>query len=51
MATPDPIDEQRHTADDTELWNESYYLDWFSEDLSLGGYARIGFYPNLDRVW
>ena len=51
MATPDPIDERRHTPDDTELWNESYYLDWFKEDLSLGGYVRIGFYPNLDRVW
>ena len=51
MGTPDPTDEQRHAADDTELWNESYYLDWFSEDLSLGGYVRIGFYPNLDRVW
>ena len=51
MGTPDPIDERRHTPDDTPLWNESYYLDWFSEDLSLGGYVRIGFYPNLDRVW
>ena len=51
MATPDPTDEQRHRPDDTELWNESYYFDWFSEDLSLGGYVRIGFYPNLQRVW
>lgn len=33
------------------MWNESYYLDWFTEDGSLGGYARIGFYPNLDRLW
>ncbi len=51
MGDLDPRDEQRHTPDDTELWNESYYLDWFSEDLSVGGYVRIGFYPNLDRVW
>ncbi len=51
MGTLDPLDERRHTPDDAELWNESYYLDWFSEDLSLGGYVRIGFYPNLDRVW
>lgn len=51
MATPDHSDEQRHRPDDTELWNESYYFDWFTEDLSLGGYVRIGFYPNLDRVW
>ena len=51
MGTLDPLDERRHTPDDVELWNESYYLDWFSEDLSLGGYVRIGFYPNLHRVW
>ena len=51
MTTPDPLDERRHTPDDDPLWNESYYLDWFAEDLSVGGYARIGFYPNLGRVW
>ncbi|MFV0318527.1 MAG: hypothetical protein ACK5O2_16395 [Microthrixaceae bacterium] len=52
MAPIDPADEQRHVADpEIELWNESYYLDWFTEDATLGGYIRIGFYPNLDRVW
>lgn len=51
MADVDPRDERRHRHDDTELWNESYYFDWFTEDLSLGGYVRIGFYPNLGRVW
>lgn len=52
MSTPNPADEARHTPDpDEPLWNESYYLDWFAEDLSVGGYVRIGFYPNLDRVW
>lgn len=51
MAAPDPRDERRHTPDDDPLWNESYYLDWFAEDLSVGGYARIGLYPNLGRVW
>lgn len=52
MAQFDPADEHRHAADPAvELWNESYYLDWFTEDLSLGGYVRIGFYPNLHRVW
>ncbi len=51
MGTPEHRDEHRHRPDDDPLWNESYYLDWFSEDLSLGGYARIGFYPNLGRVW
>jgi hypothetical protein len=51
MATPDPADEARHPAGEEALWNESYYLDWFAEDLSVGGYVRIGFYPNLGRVW
>lgn len=51
MATPDPIDEQRHTPGEELLWNESYYLDWFAEDLSVGGYLRVGFYPNLGKVW
>lgn len=52
MPQIDPVDEARHRPDPTvELWNESYYLDWFTDDLTLGGYVRIGFYPNLDRVW
>jgi hypothetical protein len=51
MTSPDPLDERRHQPDETPLWNESYYFDWFAPDLSSGGYARIGFYPNLGRVW
>lgn len=51
MATPDPDDEARHPSDDAPLWNESYYFDWFTEDLSLGGYVRVGFNPNRGTVW
>jgi hypothetical protein len=52
MPCVEPEDEHRHDPDPSiGLWNESYYLDWFAEDLSVGGYLRIGFYPNLDRVW
>lgn len=51
MAALDPVDELRHVPGTEELWNESYYFDWFSEDGSLGGYLRVGLYPNLDRVW
>lgn len=51
MGELDPRDEQRHTPADSELWNESYYFDWFNDDLSVGGYVRVGFYPNMDRVW
>ena len=46
-----PVDEARHAPDPAiELWNESYYLDWFAADGSLGGYVRIGFAPNLGTV-
>lgn len=51
MAVPDPSDELRHPPDDNPLWNESYYLDWFDREGSIGGYVRVGFYPNLGVVW
>lgn len=51
MAVPDPSDELRHPPDDNPLWNESYYLDWFDREASIGGYVRVGFYPNLGVVW
>lgn len=51
MAEIDPRDEQRHEAGGDPLWNESYYLDWFSPDGRLGGYVRMGFAPALGGVW
>ena len=45
-----PVDEHRHPHDGELLWNESYYLDWFDEAGTLGGYLRIGFYPNMGKV-
>jgi hypothetical protein len=51
MPSIDPVDERRHTIDDDPLWNESYYLDWFTDDGRLGGYVRIGFVPALGGVW
>jgi hypothetical protein len=37
------------------MWSESYYLDWFDDAGTTGGYVRIGFVPNLHggagRVW
>lgn len=47
----DPRDEHRHEPDDDPLWNESWYYDWATSDGRLGGYVRIGLYPNLDTVW
>jgi hypothetical protein len=47
----DPDDEQRHPPGPEELWNESYYLDFVTDDASVAGYARIGLYPNLGVTW
>ena len=47
----DPADEQTHPAGPEPLWNESYYLDFVSHDASVGGYVRIGRYPNLGVIW
>ncbi len=41
-----PDDEARHTPDAEELWNESYYCDFVNADGSLGGWLRLGLYPN-----
>jgi hypothetical protein len=43
----DPLDEATHPAGDDPLWGESYYLDFTAADGSVGGYVRIGRYPNL----
>lgn len=57
MGQVNPADEARHEPDPgaNELYNESYYLDWFTEDGRSGGYVRIGFVPNLEgddgHVW
>jgi hypothetical protein len=47
----DPSDEQRHPPDSEVLWNESYYLDFVTADGAVGGYARMGLYPNLAVTW
>lgn len=44
-------DEALHQADDEHLWNESYYFDFTTPDGSLGGYIRLGIYPNWNRAW
>lgn len=44
-------DEFRHEPGPDLLWNESWYLDFFNDDGSLGGYVRMGLYPNLGVTW
>jgi hypothetical protein len=46
-----PDDEQRHTPDDEDLWNESYYCDFVRSDGSMGGWLRLGLYPNRQIAW
>jgi hypothetical protein len=33
------------------LWGESWYFDFASVDATVGGFVRIGDYPNLGRRW
>jgi hypothetical protein len=47
----DPADEGFHVPDGEPLWNESWYFDFVSADASLGGYVRVGRYPNLGVIW
>jgi hypothetical protein len=46
-----PDDENRHTPDAEDLWNESYYCDFVHADGSLGGWLRLGLYPNRQVAW
>ena len=46
-----PDDESRHTPDAENLWNESYYCDFVQADGSLGGWLRLGLYPNRGVAW
>lgn len=51
LPVPMPADERHHQPDSDPLWNESYYFDFFSPDGEVGGYVRIGKYPNLGVIW
>lgn len=44
-------DERRHPPGPEPLWNESWYFDFTDEAGTLGGYVRIGLYPNLGTCW
>ena len=46
-----PDDEARHAPDGEDLWNESYYCDFVRADGSLGGWLRLGLYPNRQVAW
>jgi hypothetical protein len=44
-------DEDLHPPGPEKLWNESFYFDFAAPDGSVGGYVRLGLYPNWDRAW
>jgi hypothetical protein len=44
-------DEGSHPAGTELLWNESWYFDFAAVDGSVGGYVRLGLYPNWGRAW
>ena len=60
MTTPAPAspppglsaaDERHHAVGPEPWWNESWYFDFATTDGSLGGYVRIGLYPNHRAAW
>ncbi len=53
LLAPAATDEKRHDAlrTDDRYWGESWYFDFVSDDAKVGGYVRLGFYPNLDTAW
>jgi hypothetical protein len=49
---PERSDEAAHPPPDADpLFNESWYFDFASADGGLGGYARLGLYPNQRVAW
>jgi len=46
-----PADERPHSPGPELFWNESWYFDFASPTGDLGGYVRIGLYPNLGVCW
>jgi hypothetical protein len=44
-------DEGRHEPGPEPFWSESWYFDFFAPDGSVGGWVRLGIYPNLGVSW
>jgi hypothetical protein len=53
---PEPLrvsadDEAAHPADPDPLWNESWYCDFADQNQGIGGWVRLGLYPNQRTAW
>ena len=46
-----PSDEQAHAPGPEALWGESWYFDFATPGGDLGGYVRLGLYPNQGVAW
>ncbi len=49
--SPAADDEGPHQATDDPLWNESWYFDFADVGSSIGGWIRLGRYPNQRIAW
>jgi hypothetical protein len=49
--TPIGDDEAPHAATDEPLWNESWYFDFADSGQGVGGWIRLGLYPNQHTAW
>ena len=47
----EPADEGIHPPGDERLWSESWYFDFVAPDGSIGGWIRLGLYPNWGVCW
>jgi hypothetical protein len=43
--------EGRHPPGEEPLWGESWYFDFVSANGDLGGFVRLGLYPNQGVAW
>ncbi len=55
-STPAPLpvgagDEGPHAPTGEALWNESWYFDFTDRAQRLGGWVRLGLYPNEQTAW
>ncbi|KUI32508.1 phosphotransferase [Mycobacterium sp. IS-1742] len=48
---PGADDEGSHPPGDEELWNESWYFDFADGAQDVGGWVRLGLYPNRNAAW
>lgn len=48
---PRRSDEAVHRRGDEPLWNESWYFDFVDVAQGVGGWIRLGLYPNQGRAW